>query len=68
MVMWLGDGWVSLSTAKVRLSERKAKQITKFLFSFPNESTFGAAKGTKISIKRARKELASFFEREKFMQ
>jgi len=57
-----------VTASKVQISERNAKQTTKFLLSFPSGSTFGEAKGTKISIKRARKELVSFFEREKFIQ
>ncbi len=32
--------------AKVRISERKAKQITKFLFTFPSVRTFDDALGT----------------------
>jgi hypothetical protein len=33
------------SAAKVRISERKAKEKPVFLFAFPSESTFGEAKG-----------------------
>jgi hypothetical protein len=42
-------------SAKVRISERKAKEKLVFLFAFLSESTFGAAKGTNKRAKSKRK-------------
>ena len=46
--------------AKLRISERNAKQKLKFLISFPNESKFGEAKVTKNRVSK-QKEIDFFF-------
>ncbi|MBR5699426.1 MAG: hypothetical protein IKX44_12555, partial [Prevotella sp.] len=43
-----------ISSAKLRISERKTKQKPKFLISFPNESKFGEANVTKKREKSQR--------------